>query len=108
MKKILVCVGILVCLCSCASTQKKMLTLTPGMNQEQVIAIMGVPRRSELYEAVDGSKVSILYYRMKDKGSVILTLKDECTPVVLVNDQLIGWGERLLDSNINQLRVKTK
>ncbi|MEW6078780.1 MAG: DUF3192 domain-containing protein [Thermodesulfobacteriota bacterium] len=108
MKKILVCVVILVCLCSCASTQKKMLTLTTGMSQEQVITVMGVPERSELYEAVDGSMVSILYYRMKDRGAVILTLKDESTPVVLVNGQLIGWGERLLDSNINQLRVKTK
>jgi hypothetical protein len=45
---------------------------------------------------------------MKDKGAVILTLKDECVPVVIINGQLIGWGERLLDSNINQLRVKTK
>ncbi len=108
MKKVFVCVAIVVFICSCASTQKKLLTLTTGMAQEQVTTVMGVPERSELYESADGSMVSILYYLTEDKGAAIMTLKDECTPLVLINGQLVGWGERLIDSNINQLRVKTK
>ncbi|MBT1444746.1 DUF3192 domain-containing protein [Shewanella sp. JM162201] len=67
-------------------------TLTMGMTKEQVISRMG---RADFYEAwqQEGNEVQVLFYRtnrVREDGS---TTKDECTPVVLTNNQLTGWGE---------------
>jgi hypothetical protein len=112
MRKIIVFVAVLVLTCACTpafvKTSSDLMRLKGGMAQEEVTAIMGVPTLSELYESADGGWISILYYRTEQKQTTLLSAKDECTPVVFVNGKLVGWGERLMASNINLLKVKTK
>lgn len=111
MKKIILSIAIAMLICSCSSIVKNnenLMTLKTGMTQDEVYELMGVPSLSELYEAADDNIVSILYYRTKEEKTTVLSAKDECTPVVFVNNQLVGWGDRLMASSINQLKVKTK
>lgn len=84
------------------------MNLKQSMTQDEVVKIMGTPTASESYEAVGGERVSILYYRTEEKSTTVMTVKDECTPIVFINGKLTGWGDRLLTSNINMLRAKTK
>ncbi|ABW67857.1 DUF3192 domain-containing protein [Desulfosudis oleivorans] len=112
MKKILILIAIAILLCSCTpalvKTNSNLITLKPGMAQDDVTAVMGVPVLSELYEAADGKMVSILYYRTEEKKTTVLSAKEECTPVVFINGKLVGWGDRLTASGINLLKVKTR
>jgi uncharacterized protein YceK len=53
---------------------------------------LGAPDFNEVF-AKDDDKVQILYYRTQRTDDDGLTTKDECTPLVFVNDELKGWGE---------------
>ncbi len=109
MKKVLASVIIMVFVCSCTPALVKinanLMDLEPGMTKDEVTTIMGVPTLSELYETVDGDLVSILYYRTHKQESTLLSIKDVCTPVVFVDGQLVGWGDRLTTSGLNLLEV---
>ncbi|MGB0894484.1 MAG: DUF3192 domain-containing protein [Parashewanella sp.] len=72
--------------------------LTLGMKKQQVLDVMGRPDLSEAYlveKSADklGHQVLVLFYRTKHKASDGETTKDECTPLVLKNGELVGWGE---------------
>jgi glutaredoxin len=69
---------------------------------------MGTPAASESYEAVGGERVAILYYQTEERNVSVLSVKEECTPVVFVNGKLVGWGDRLTASTINLYKVKSK
>jgi hypothetical protein len=90
------------------SNNKNIINLKSGASQEEVVKIMGTPAASESYVAAGGERVSILYYRTEEKKTTVVTAKEECTPIVFINGKLEGWGDRLLVSNINMLKVKTK
>ncbi|MFP4445671.1 MAG: DUF3192 domain-containing protein [Desulfosudaceae bacterium] len=112
MKKFVILILMLALICSCApalvKTNANLLQLTPGMAQEEVVALMGVPALSELYETTEGDLISILYYRTQKKEATLLSVKDVCTPVVFIDDQLVGWGERLTAAGINLLEVPSR
>jgi hypothetical protein len=111
MKRLVLCVVVAAFLCSCSAVNKNnenMMSLKLSMTQDEVVKAMGIPAASESYEAVGGERVSILYYRTGEKLTAATSIKDECTPVVFINGKLIGWGDRLLVSNVNMLKVKTK
>lgn len=66
--------------------------VTVGMTQEMVFGIMGTADFNEMYERKEKS-VQLLYYRTQHRNSDGETTKDECTPLVLVDGVVVGWGE---------------
>lgn len=66
--------------------------LSPGMSYQQVRDLMGLADFNEFYEK-DGAKVQVLYYRTHWRKGDGETTKDECTPLVIKDNQLVGWGE---------------
>jgi hypothetical protein len=37
--------------------------------------------------------VQVLYYRTRRVDDDGITTKNECTPLVFINNELVGWGE---------------
>jgi outer membrane protein assembly factor BamE (lipoprotein component of BamABCDE complex) len=73
--------------------QNNLLKLQKGMAKEEVIRVMGKPDFHEVYETLYGHTLVIAYYythHQKFDGQIT---KDECTPVVIKNEKLIGWGD---------------
>ncbi|MFT5235822.1 MAG: outer membrane protein assembly factor BamE (lipoprotein component of BamABCDE complex) [Shewanella sp.] len=67
--------------------------LNLGMSQDQVNVLMG---KADFYEAYihNEKEVHVLFYRTQRNSGDGKTTKDECTPVVISNNSLVGWGER--------------
>ena len=47
---------------------------------------------NELFEKQDGT-YRVLYYRTQKTMGDGITTKDECTPLVFRNGNLVGWGD---------------
>lgn len=63
-----------------------------GMSKDQIELLMGNADFSEAY--IQGDKeVHVLFYRTQRVKGDGKTTKDECTPVVISNNKLVGWGE---------------
>lgn len=70
-------------------------SLTEGDALAPIQAELGTPNFSEL--VVDnGTRYRVLYYRTHRVTADGETTKDECTPLVFRDDQLIGTGELAL------------
>jgi hypothetical protein len=69
--------------------------LSLGMPKDQVMILMGTADFSEAYIQQDESnkEVLVLFYRTQRNNGDGKTTKDECTPIVLSNNALVGWGE---------------
>jgi len=72
--------------------RKNINKLSANMNLAEVSDRMGVPDFNELHEK-DHDRYQVLYFRTQRKDDDGVTTKDECTPLVLKNGQLVGWGE---------------
>ena len=70
-------------------------TLMTGMTVGQVIAKMGVAEFNEMSKVNDVNK-QVLYYRTQRTKADGFTTKDECTPLVFVDNVLVGWGNQAL------------
>ncbi|WP_438864202.1 DUF3192 domain-containing protein [Neptunicella sp.] len=70
----------------------KLTRLENGMSVNAVKKIMGVADFNELYQQ-QGHNIQVLFYRTQRKESDGITNKDECTPVVFKDGNLIGLGE---------------
>ena len=46
----------------------------------------------------NGDTVQVLYYRTQRVDDDGITTKNECTPLVFVNNELKGWGELSLST----------
>ncbi|HAY95719.1 DUF3192 domain-containing protein, partial [Shewanella sp.] len=44
-------------------------------------------------KAVKETKLQVLFYRTHHEKSDGVTTKEECTPLIFENDQLIAWGQ---------------
>lgn len=66
--------------------------LSLGMDKSQVLALMGKADFHEAWQA-DGKKVQVFFYRTHRLHGDGSTTKEECTPVVLHDNRLVGWGE---------------
>jgi predicted small secreted protein len=66
--------------------------LNKGESYEGVLRKMGVADFNELYEKQDGT-YRVLYYRTQKTMSDGITTKDECTPLVFKQGELVGWGD---------------
>lgn len=65
----------------------------PGMAFNNVISRLGNPDFTE-FLVKDGEQVQVLFYRTQHKRSDGKTTKDECTPLVFINNQLHSWGDK--------------
>jgi hypothetical protein len=54
---------------------------------------MGKPDYLDVYQSLYGNTLVILYYYTHRKRFDGKVTKDECTPVVIKNEKLIGWGD---------------
>ncbi|GLP96734.1 DUF3192 domain-containing protein [Paraferrimonas sedimenticola] len=77
--------------------RKNLNGLTIGMDKDQVQNVMGFSDLNEAFQK-DGKLVQLWYYRTQHVKSDGRTTKDECTPLVLVDGSLIGWGESAVQS----------
>ena len=61
--------------------------LRVGMTKEQVLDIMGEPLRDVYFH-----EENVWYYFVRINWYDCLYTRDECMPLVFVNDKLAGWG----------------
>ena len=66
--------------------------LTLDMSRQQVLTVMKRPYRSETLSLSNGKRVELLYYHTDLKTPDGAVTDDELTPVVLIENKLIGWG----------------
>ncbi len=67
------------------------------MSREEVLAVMKYPYRSEFIRMPDGEQLELLFYHTDLKNPDGAITDDELTPVVLVDDKVVGWGWILLN-----------
>jgi len=80
-----------------------------GMSKAQVLEVMGAPDLNEAYLRPDGSTlVALFYYTDRKRGDYNVT-RDECTPVVLQDNKVVGWGQDYLQTTLNvDVRIENK
>ncbi|MBO1254116.1 DUF3192 domain-containing protein [Alteromonas sp. 5E99-2] len=66
--------------------------LNLGDSLESVTRKMGVADFDELKQTNEGA-VRVLYYRTQKVKSDGVTTKDECTPIIFLDNQISAWGE---------------
>ncbi|AGP80891.1 lipoprotein [Alteromonas mediterranea MED64] len=74
------------------NNRKHIANLETGTSYENVLRKMGVADFNELFEKQDGT-YRVLYYRTQKTMGDGITTKDECTPLVFRNGELVGWGD---------------
>ena len=62
-----------------------------SMSKDDVIRMLGSPDISEAKETQSGAH-QVLFYRTHHVTSDGITTKDECTPLLFRNNELVGWG----------------
>lgn len=63
-----------------------------GRSLNSVLSDMGTPEFDEKLALTSGA-YRVLYYRTHRVASDGMTTRDECTPLVFRDGELIGWGE---------------
>ena len=83
--------------------------MSPGMQKEEVIALMGTnaakpkdgivnnPWTSEGFADEDGARYEVLYYVTSKNPPFKPVRKSLTMPVVLKDNKVIGWGNDALD-----------
>ena len=67
-----------------------------GLSTQAVKDQLGAPSDSEAFMD-DGEEVRVLFYRTSRKHADGETTRDETTPLIFKNDQLIGWGTKVYE-----------
>lgn len=75
----------------------KISELEMGATRSSVKAELGTPHYTEAF-VQQGQEYRVLYYRTQHRHADGETSKDETTPLVFKEDQLIGWGEDVLSA----------
>ncbi len=70
--------------------------LTIGADRSSVLSTLGKPDFTESFTHND-KIYQVYYYRTHKSKSDGKTTKDETTPVVFVENSLMGWGDNALD-----------
>ena len=66
-----------------------------GISPAEVIERMGTADFDELL-VKNGMQYRVLYYRTHRVTADSMTTKDECTPLVFADNELLGWGDSKL------------
>ena len=75
-------------------------TTNAGVSKASVVAELGAADFNEMVSN-NGDAVQVLYYRTQRVDDDGVTTKNECTPLVFVNNELVGWGELSLSKYLN-------
>jgi hypothetical protein len=70
-------------------------TANTGVSKASVVDKLGAADFNEMINN-NGDSVQVLYYRTQRVDDDGITTKNECTPLVFVNNELVGWGEMSL------------
>lgn len=73
--------------------RKKIASLQVNSSFADVQNSLGVADFNEVYEK-NGESVQVLFYRTNRKHKDGITTKDECTPLIFKNGQLVSWGDK--------------
>lgn len=71
--------------------------VSPGVSKMSVVDELGAADFNEMISS-NGDIVQVLYYRTQRVDDDGITTKNECTPLVFVNNELKGWGELSLST----------
>lgn len=63
-----------------------------GLSKQQILAILGSPDISEAKKTAQDT-LQVMFYRTQHIKADGITTMDECTALLLENDQLVAWGE---------------
>ncbi|WP_395344552.1 DUF3192 domain-containing protein [Ningiella sp. W23] len=69
--------------------------LSLGASKQSITDKMGPAAFNEALKQGD-KEYQLLWYRTQHRENDGITTKDECTPLVFMNNELIGWGETAL------------
>jgi len=75
-----------------AKNRQFIANLSPGVSKMSVVDKLGAADFNEMVSS-NGDAVQVLYYRTQRVDDDGITTKNECTPLVFVNNELKGWGE---------------
>ncbi|MGB0496282.1 MAG: DUF3192 domain-containing protein [Kangiellaceae bacterium] len=65
-------------------------------SRESIVSQLGAPDFSEAFSKGD-KNYRVLFYRTNHEHSDGETTKDETTPLVFLNNSLVGWGQEALE-----------
>jgi hypothetical protein len=71
--------------------------LVLGTSTQSVIDEMGAADFNEALQKGD-AQYQVLWYRTQRRDGDGMTTKDECTPLVFKNGELMGWGDTALQN----------
>lgn len=94
--------------------RENLLRLTAGMNKFEVLQIMGTqtfeninnPYKVETPRGANGHVYEVLFYHTELRNQDDLIADDELTPIVFLDNQLIGWGWAFLSSMVPNYQYK--
>lgn len=72
-----------------------------GESKESVLRLLGPPDISEAH-ATDEGDLLVLFYRTQHVRSDGITTRDETTPLLFRDDQLLAWGESAYVRHLGQ------
>lgn len=75
-----------------AYNQQKLTELTLGQSLDAVKTLLGKADFSEA-KVSDNANLLVLFYRTHHEKSDGVTTKEECTPLLFKDQQLIAWGD---------------
>jgi len=102
-----------------SQNQQALQQLSLGMSSGEVRGVMGTgevvrygklhlvdPWRSESFALADGSSVLILFYVTQPPRKYYSPDDRSLTPIVLEDDQVVGWGWSYLQQNYDRYRIQ--
>jgi hypothetical protein len=92
-------------------TQIKMSGIQLGMTKQEVVKILGEPKKTEKKESADNVCYEIYYYMTKGKNlSQTELVKDNYTPLIFENGLLTAWGYAKYNYifDVNNIRHRVK
>jgi len=79
-----------------------------GQQKEDVIALMGIPKKREVYRINEDKEVEFLFYRTTGWGGEIAQDMDsQFTPFAFEKEKLVGWGRNYYD-RVVRVSLETK
>ena len=88
--------------------RKAMISLSPGVTKNEVLEMMGQPRKTEFYTS-EGDSIELWFYLTE--GTTIHNkriIETNFTPLVFEDERLIGWGSRYLDEHIKKYELRIR
>jgi hypothetical protein len=72
--------------------QVQITKLELGLKKTEILTLLGSPDITEA-KRTDAGSLQVMFYRTQHMQSDGITTEDECTPLLLENDELIAWGD---------------